>query len=888
MFLEKKEFFLFTSHKILLSFSLIVVFIFLACVNASWARDAEYAPGQLIVKFKPGVVNRSAFSVNTTYQTSSSKSSIRDELSVKFGIEISDIKPFLKKTIDIGTIKTRYRKRANRAPVNAQIPDLSNIYLLDLPQNKDIEEASGEFSHHPDVEYAHPNYIYKAHLVPNDTHYDKQWALKKIEAEGAWDVATGSSDIVVAVIDSGVDYNHEDIKDNVLRGVGYDFANNDDDPMDDYGHGTACAGIIAAVTDNSTGIAGLSWNSRIMGVKALDNLGEGSIYDLSEGIIYAAQNGADILSNSWGSSRRRISCQILEDAVKVAYGLGCIVVFSAGNDTDDVVYHSPQNMPETITVAATDMDDNRAIRHGKWSSNYGIGVDVAAPGCEVISLRAKGTSLGTSVGPDYCILDGTSMACPYVSGAAALALSYYELGSGVLKIEQVRKIIKDSADEITTDKYIGKRLNAFKALNSSDSADLIAKITNPATAQTIRGVVDIKGIAAGDDFGSYSLYYYKQGSSPSSRTQIGLSNNNSVEDNGVLFQKWNAPLIGEGSYVLELEVVDTTGTEKLNDSVVITIDALPRLEAAWYSDNMIEGIGMYSSPVLGDINGNGYLETIVGANDGYVYCFDHRLNKLWSFKTADSISSSPALGDLDKDGDLEIVIGSITDKKLYCMDHNGALLWSFHVKSNVQSTPAMVDINMDGYLEIVFGGGPGDNHVYCLDRDGSELWSYEAEWSVNSSPAIGDIDNDGDMEIVIGSNDTNLYCLDHNGNKIWSYNLGSLPGICSPVLGDIDNDGDLEIFIRGGKNSEYIYCLDHEGGLIWSFNAALSIGTSAALGDINNDGYLEIVFGSINGGLYCLDRNGNRIWSYYAGTGFWSSPILGDIDNDGKIEVIVC
>ncbi|MHC4115078.1 MAG: S8 family serine peptidase, partial [Planctomycetota bacterium] len=310
--------------------------------------------------------------------------------------------------------------------------------------------------------------------------------------EPAWDIAQGEG-IVVAVIDTGVDYNHEDIQGNVWHNAyeipdngidddkngyiddirGWDFAYSDSDPMDGSGHGTHCAGTIAAVGNNGMGIIGVSPKAKIMPLKGLDDNGSGFTADLAKSIRYAAFNGADILSNSWGFPSRVPSDPTLEEAVDDAYAEGCIIVFAAGNENDDVAYYSPQNRPNTIVVAATDYNDMKAS-----FSNWGDEIDVAAPGAEVLSLRATGTDMylgasGYTAGERfvpafdknarYYRANGTSMACPHVAGLAALIRSNYS----ILTNEEVRQIIRDSADDFRDpgfDIYFGYgRINAYEA-----------------------------------------------------------------------------------------------------------------------------------------------------------------------------------------------------------------------------------------------------------------------------------------------------------------------------------------------------------------------------------------------------------------------------------------
>jgi subtilisin family serine protease len=259
-----------------------------------------------------------------------------------------------------------------------------------------------------------------------------------IDAPEAWDINTGSWEVVIAVVDTGVDYNHRDLQANMWTDTngfyGRDFVNNDNNPMDDRGHGTHCAGIIAAEGNNGLDITGVCWNARIMGLKVLDSGGSGSYSDAATAFYYAVENGADVLSNSWGGSNYS---ETLEQAVDYAHSMGVITVAAAGNEFTDSA-HYPAYYEHVIAVAATYSDGKKAS-----FSNYGDWVDIAAPGVDVLSLRASGTSYGTPYDDYTTILTGTSMACPHAAGVVGLLLSHYP----DVAIEQIRARLLVTADD---------------------------------------------------------------------------------------------------------------------------------------------------------------------------------------------------------------------------------------------------------------------------------------------------------------------------------------------------------------------------------------------------------------------------------------------------------
>lgn len=324
-----------------------------------------------------------------------------------------------------------------------------NLYRLRIPEETTIAEMIELYQHTAGVAYAEPNYIVHAlEVIPDDPRFGDQWALGKIEAPDAWEVITGTNDVVIAIIDTGIDYNHLDLDDGRYVG-GYDFINDDDDPMDDEGHGTHVTGIATADTNNGVGIAGLAWNSLVMGVKVLDADGSGSHFDVAQGIKYAADNGAHVANLSLGGPFPSLT---LEEAMQYAYDAGVVMACAAGNSHGYGVSYPAAYDQYCLGVAATDDSDERAV-----FSSYGPEVDVAAPGVDILS----------TTGGDYESWDGTSMATPHVAGLAALILAH----DPELSVDQVFAAIRDSADDVNAgtlpgeDDYLGTgRINAYRAL----------------------------------------------------------------------------------------------------------------------------------------------------------------------------------------------------------------------------------------------------------------------------------------------------------------------------------------------------------------------------------------------------------------------------------------
>ncbi len=403
----------------------------------------EYAPGQLVIKFTaagPAESNVAAFEAAQAAET----------LQAAGGTRLRSIET-----------DPRYQ-------------------LWQVPQGKEVELAN-LMNQQPGVEYAEFNSIYSVDVVPNDPNYYAQWAHPKINSPAAWDVSTGSTSIVIAVIDTGIDLNHPDLASKLVQG--HDYWDYDTTPNDENGHGTHVAGIAAALTNNSVGVAGMSWGAKIMPVRALNAEGSGFNYDIISAIEFAKNNGADIINMSLGGPTYS---QAMQDMVTAAHAAGAMVIAAMGNESTNAPAY-PAAYSNVMAVSATDQGDGLS-----YYSNYGSHVDIAAPGGEMSNYHDTGGILSTM--PTYNVylttsyyyyknydyMQGTSQASPYVAGLAALVWS---LAPGFTN-DQVQAVIQNTAVDLGTggwDTSFGwGRINASAALAAvSLQAATLDPIPNP-------------------------------------------------------------------------------------------------------------------------------------------------------------------------------------------------------------------------------------------------------------------------------------------------------------------------------------------------------------------------------------------------------------------------
>lgn len=278
----------------------------------------------------------------------------------------------------------------------------------------------------PNVEYVEPHYIYLQNEV-NDTYYQSyQWNLPAVGTEDGWKITRGSKNIKIAVVDTGVDLDHPDLKGRLIDG--FNALDHNSPPEDDNGHGTHVAGIIASDTNNGEGVAGITWYNPIMPVKVMNSKGHGGSFDVAQGIRWAVDHGANVINLSLGNYQ---TSSVLQDAIKYAQKKDVVVISAAGNDNTNQTSY-PAAYPGVLGVAAVDFDGNRA----KFS-NYGDYVDVAAPGVDIPSTYVNGK---------YAALSGTSMAAPHVTALAGLIRSI----NPKLKNKEVLDIITKTTQKVGT------------------------------------------------------------------------------------------------------------------------------------------------------------------------------------------------------------------------------------------------------------------------------------------------------------------------------------------------------------------------------------------------------------------------------------------------------
>ena len=366
-----------------------------------------------------------------------------------------------------------------------------DVQVWQVPEGRELD-ITEQLKAEPAIEYAQPNYVYYALGIPNDPGFSQQWGLTKVRAPQAWDVTKGSDAVTIAIVDSGIDLGHPDLAGKIV--AGWDYVDSDSVPQDENGHGTHVAGIAAAMTNNGVGVAGMSWNAKIMPVRVLNRYGQGYTDQIAAGILWAAQHGAKVINLSLGGVSYDATMQ---DAINQAYNAGCLVVAAMGNcrtgcEIGSITYINPTMYPaadlHVMAVAATGPSDGYA-----FYSQYGSHCDIAAPGGDMYTYHDPDGIYSTMPTYDvdlttddyfykhYDFLHGTSQATPFVAGLAALVWAT----NPSLSPDQVQGIIQDTAVDLGStgwDPTFGwGRIDALAAVSpyGPPAAPVIESIDNP-------------------------------------------------------------------------------------------------------------------------------------------------------------------------------------------------------------------------------------------------------------------------------------------------------------------------------------------------------------------------------------------------------------------------
>lgn len=839
------------------------------------------------------------------------------------------------------------------------------LHQVRLKKGLSVEEAVSRYQSDPAVEYAEPNYLVSIQNTPDDPRLSEQWGLDRISAATAWDLTAGSSGAVVAILDTGIDYTHPDLIANLwvnqseLNGQigvdedgngylddinGYNAVNNTGDPKDNHYHGTHVAGIIGAVGNNATGVAGVAWNVKLMACKFLDASGSGTIGDAIECLQYVKtmrNRGVNIVAtnNSWGSPSYS---QALYDAIIDQKEI--LFVAAAGNENSkNPLYPAAYDLPNIISVAASDSSDQRSTfsNYNKWS------VDIAAPGTGILS---------TFPGSDYYSLSGTSMATPHVSGLAAL-LSAQDSNRTAPTLKNLILAGGDPLSSFADLTVTGKRINAYKSLTCSNSPQFAVLHLPQAPQAGVPQTLSAMSINCGTALGPVSV-------TPSGGQSIPLLDDGVAPDlvagDGIFAGTW----IPVGNTVATLTFTSPGGTVSVSSPPVIIGEPPAILAPAMLLPNAVTsaninalfsqtfpiagGVPPYTwalvkgslpagvtlNSATGEIFGTATMAGVfaitlqvsdsLGVKDrkDWTLLLNDGLRSGWPRELQQRIgtgflpeSYSPIMADLDGDGKDEIIVGDVNTLYVFYPDGTSRNI----VLPGKVTTPVVADLDGDGRREIIVSVREhyaSTNSIYAFHPDLTPVTGFPAGgYSTTnggpgyvSSPAVADFNNDGQLKIAVvaspnNGNDPNytknvVIMVDSRGQMVpgWPRIFGTNNGDDSPpAVGDIDRDGRKELVFATVDGYVRIFRPDGTLSAQWQFNQAAAEVWSPVLADMDGDGILDVVVKYHPAGtenvITVLNRNGALLpgWpKFLSGNGSATpyGPIVADIDGDGLPEIL--
>ena len=826
--------------------------------------------------------------------------------------------------------------------LGGQHPRLRRTYLIRFPKGRRLETLRRRYERHTAIEAVEMNRLNQpcAGTAPNDPNYAEQWNLSVLNMPKAWDIEQGKPQVTVAVVDSGIATQHPEFRSQLWENVdeiprngidddgngyvddknGWDFSDaptlpgsgdwtvRDNDPDDETGHGTHVSGIIAAKADNGLGIAGIAPHCRLMPLRAGFKYGGGTYLqndDLAAAIVYAADNGAQVINMSWGDTVRAF---IIEDAVEYAYHRGCILVGAAGNSAAVGSYY-PAALKSVISVAGLGQENQLYD-----SSNFGATIDIAAPGEEILSTALNG---------EYQKRDGTSMAAAHVSGVAALVLSGNLHGTN---IEIQEKLITTAKPLFVTELVGAGSLDAYAAL-AETSTSIIAKIDAQRTPQQAldkiefaggRGGyvrysqlpvdmyidrIEIIGSAGGAGFSEYWLEY-GIGEVPDLWYPLGTVQ--AEPKFNACLHKWNTSALAEGRYTLRLSVksenedikrVKVVVDVSRKESLIVRHEAQP-----WLVGNRFDSVVMWETEALT----TGKIE-IFDTNGNVDRTIHSDSENLLHFVNISDLGGplGTYLYRLVLQGSVGHLQIDDNNGRLYQIEvndtpiHISHLLQVASIGSELHAIASPVDINRNGQLELfAVEMGTGTAQILEIADNGTyqQIFAYtESLWPWASA----DTDNDGLIEILCNASGATFLLEQPAQGEFPTKRVWEARGHWSRTIADVDADGTPEIFARddvtnaisvheAARDNDYQIVATLESPM-WGNNG---ISPNFATGDFDGDGRTEILAGDNNGYVFIHEAIGNnqyeQTWISRLSEGTPQLFAAGDMDGDGNVEFAIC
>ena len=820
-------------------------------------------------------------------------------------------------------------------------PNLKRIYLLRFAPDVPLETLKAAYEQSPFVDAVEYNYLRPTlaeAVVPNDPKYSEQWSLPLMRLPQAWAIEKGDRGVVIAIIDSGIDYRHDDlapkvwinsdeVPDNGLDddGNGYvddiygwdftdapnlqgegDYIEGDNEPIDEKGHGTHVAGIAGAMPDNGIGIAGVAWESPLMAIRAGLSLGGTSRMqddDSAAAIVYAADNGASIINMSWGSERRSF---VIQDAIDYAYARGLVLVAAAGNSQKPEAIF-PAGYRKVIAVASTEQNQQRF-----YQSNFGASIDIGAPGNVILS---------TQINNQYRLLTGTSMASPHVAGVAALMLAKRP----GLTHEEVRHILINTADPVyqedsdeLDERFVGAgTVNAERALLATGV--LQARILGPETNSGGADSITVIGTAGGYKFQSWHLSY---GASTVPTEFTPFTEPSVTQKIGETLAVWDTTTVPEDIYTVRLTTTATDGQET-HDQVVLSVDRTPP-----------QIVGLTATETLYGERG---LTAFTWATDDVTQntLYYRRKGSLAPFApvTATDLGVEHFLSLGLETGVYQFFVEAENTTNLTATEDNGGAFYVIDVVGGYISPGGYIekfldipplriasvtsDFDADDLLEIVGSPlaseteiDPELQNAILAVYERLPTGRYELAHTLESLNglsnlekfvpwAVDDTDDDALLE-VLATDDERTFLIEGIATGEASRIIWESPFLSGGTIADLDKDGQKEI-IGADNSNDRLFVFEYDPTINAHVEKAVLVNESSgsnvfaltfAIADFDADGRTELVAGDSEGEIFLYEstsaNNTFRLeWQTQLPLKDITQFTSGDLTGDGKPEFVV-
>jgi subtilisin family serine protease len=890
--------------KVILCVYILSIFV-LASSGITANRDSQISPGEIIVKFTepPNIEKTSA--------------------GIRFGNRLVD------------SLSTQYRVTDATLPFKEfyqTTGEWGDVVVLRMDDDRDPASIADDFQRSSRVVWAQPNHVFRTEYVPNDSFITDQWYLDKIQAFEAWDITTGDPSVLLGVIDTGIQWDHPDLRNVIwvneaedlnhngtldsldLNGVdddgngfvddviGWDFTDalpfpaygdflvRDNDPYDEMGHGTAVAGIVVSQGNNLWGTAGVAHGCKLLCLRAGNSEGFLQEDDVAAAILYSLLMGVRAVNMSFGD---HLVSPLLREIVQYASEQGLVMVCSAGNHGSDEI-HYPSGYDQTICVGATGLND-------EWASfsNVGSSLDLVAPGRQIFS-----TLLGNQWGLFYGSGNGTSFSAPVVTGVVGLILSV----NPSLDPEQVRDVLNSTADSLGPSgwdiQYGHGRVNAFRAVQAAELGPTVeARISNPHTDFGFSGgTLPIIGSAAGSGFQSYQLFW-GYGITPSNWIQINLPQPYQIVNDtlGIL----DLPQSPDTTITLRLKV-NTDGGSAILDHVRIIYDTSPPIISNRTMTMMIDAdhwsalLEFETDDITSgfvDARPQGSQQAFAAYSLGYE-TNHHRL-----------LFPQPEFS-----GDFEYYItvtnraGLVDTSDIF--DDLTLTQPPFHrnifVQHNINLPPGYflykpTDFDGDGWPEVVLNKYTNSffDTLKIYESGPSGFTDINSNYVLVIPQDVGDSDADGKLELMGRAYGT-TYVFEATNPGDFPNNLifRDTSNVYGSNLLDLDStDGHGEMILR--RDDQYtVYRHLGDGELEEIDQLTNQTGGDNRFGkpqveiaDLDGDGMVEALYGDYDGNILIFEHRGNEVFDFV-----WSDSLplpdatnwmtTGDFDGDGALEFI--